>query len=88
MPSLEVLSIYLIVINLVSFIAMGLDKFKARTRSWRIPERTLMALAIVGGSLGALAGIYFFRHKTRVLKFKWGVPIILVLQLVLYRALV
>lgn len=71
---------YLELINLAAFAAFGIDKHKAKAGRWRIPEATLMTLAGLGGSLGALAGMYLFRHKTRHHKFTFGVPAILCLQ--------
>ena len=75
--------IYLIIINLIAFIAMYLDKRKARYGKWRIPEQTLFILAIIGGSIGAIVGMYTFRHKTKKLRFSIGFPMILILQIVL-----
>lgn len=74
---------YLIGINVLTFLVYGADKWKARRNKWRIPEDTLIWLAIVGGSVGALLGMYLFRHKTQHKKFQLGVPIILFAQLVL-----
>jgi uncharacterized membrane protein YsdA (DUF1294 family) len=59
------------------------DKLKAKRGAWRIPEATLMGIAAVGGSIGALIGMYCFRHKTRHLKFALGLPLILALQLII-----
>lgn len=73
--------IYLIVINLVTVIAYGVDKKRARKNQWRISERTLFFLALVGGSPAALLGMYGFRHKTKHLKFVVGIPVILAVQL-------
>ena len=75
--------IYLIIINLIAFIAMYLDKRKARYGKWRIPEQSLLILALIGGSIGAIIGMYTFRHKTKKLRFSVGFPIILILQIVL-----
>ena len=75
--------IYLIIINAISFIAMYLDKRKARYGKWRIPEQSLFILALIGGSIGAIIGMYTFRHKTKKLRFSIGFPLILVLQIVL-----
>ena len=72
---------YLVLINLVAFIVFGVDKQKARSHKWRIPEKTLFLLAIIGGSIGAIAGMYTFRHKTRHWYFVIGMPLILILQL-------
>jgi uncharacterized membrane protein YsdA (DUF1294 family) len=75
---------YLIAINIVTLMAYIIDKIKAKRHAWRIPEATLLGLAIIGGSIGALIGIFIIRHKSRHIKFKFGVPIILVLQIVAY----
>lgn len=75
--------IYLIIINILSFILMYADKRRAIKRKWRISEHTLILTAILGGSIGALIGMYSFRHKTKHLKFKLGIPIILTFQLIL-----
>ena len=79
---------YLIVINIVTWIAFGLDKWKAKSGKWRIPERTLLLLALVGGSLGALAGMILFRHKTRKPKFFISVPVMFVVHCVIVTVLV
>ena len=78
---MKILFIYLLVINLIAFVAYGMDKWRAKKNKWRIPERTLILLAVIGGSIGALAGMYVFRHKTQHMKFKIGVPLILGIQL-------
>lgn len=75
--------IYLSVINMLTFCVYGIDKRKAIRKQWRVPERTLLFLAVIGGSIGALAGMQVFRHKTRHLKFKLGVPGILVVQVII-----
>jgi uncharacterized membrane protein YsdA (DUF1294 family) len=72
---------YLVIINALGFIIMRIDKQKARRGHWRIPERTLMTIAAIGGSAGCLAGMYLFRHKTKHLKFKLGIPLILAAQI-------
>ncbi|MBQ2784988.1 MAG: DUF1294 domain-containing protein [Oscillospiraceae bacterium] len=74
---------YLILINAAAFLLMLSDKQKARKKKWRIPEKVLIGAAVIGGSLGTLAGMYTFRHKTKHLKFNIGIPVILVLQIVL-----
>ena len=71
---------YLIVINALTILLYGIDKWKAQRSKWRIPEGTLILLAAVGGSIGALLGMYLFRHKTKHLKFTLGVPAILIIQ--------
>ena len=72
--------LYLLLINATGFILMLLDKQRARKKRWRIPERTLMTSALLGGSLGCLIGMYTARHKTRHPKFTIGIPLILLLQ--------
>lgn len=74
---------YLITINALAFLLMLMDKQKARKRKWRISEATLLWSAALGGSVGAWAGMYCFRHKTRHKKFTVGVPLIFVAQLLL-----
>ena len=72
---------YLLLINAIAFLLMLVDKRKARKNLWRIPESTLFLSAALGGSIGALAGMYAFRHKTKHLKFILGMPAILAVQL-------
>lgn len=72
---------YLLAINIVGFFSMYLDKRKARKRMWRIPEATLFLIALIGGSIGSIAGMYLFRHKTRHWYFVYGMPVILLLQI-------
>ena len=74
---------YLVIMNAIGFLIMLADKKKAQRGRWRIPERTLMAVAILGGSIGCLLGMNLFRHKTKHLKFTIGVPLILAMQIVL-----
>lgn len=74
--------IYLLIVNAAGFLCMLADKHRARKKLWRIPERTLIAIAILGGSIGVLLGMYTFRHKTKHLKFTMGVPLILAVQVV------
>ena len=76
----EWIGVWLIAINLAGFLAMGADKRRAARHQWRIPERTLFLLALLGGSAGSWAGMYAFRHKTRHWYFVVGMPLILVLQ--------
>ena len=76
------LEIYLIIINAFAFILMLADKLFAKKKMWRIPEATLIGTAVIGGSVGALAGLYLARHKTRHLKFAIGIPVILAVQIV------
>ena len=81
------LLIWVLAWTLIAFILMGADKWKARRDGWRIPEKTLFLSAILGGSVGALAGMYLFRHKTKHLSFTIGMPVILALQIALVLAL-
>ena len=73
--------LYLLLINAAAFVLMLVDKRKALKNRWRIPERTLILSAALGGSIGALLGMYTFRHKTRHLKFTLGIPAILIAQI-------
>ena len=75
--------IYLLFINLFGFFFMFLDKQKAKHGKWRIPEKTLFLLAIIGGSLGTTLGMHTFRHKTKHWYFKFGMPFILIVQMIL-----
>lgn len=75
--------LYLLLINAAAFVLMLADKRKARKNRWRIPERTLILSAVFGGSIGALLGMYTFRHKTKHLKFTLGIPAILIAQIAL-----
>ena len=79
----NVLLYYLIVINIVTFLVYGIDKWKAKQGSWRISEATLLILAVIGGSIGALLGMKVWRHKTMHKKFKYGLPLILIIQIIL-----
>lgn len=81
MKPLTILTIYLIFMNLLAFLLMGLDKSKARRNQWRIPEKTLFLSAILGGSIGAILGMQVFRHKTKHASFRIGMPCILIAQL-------
>ena len=72
---------YLAAINLVTFFVYGVDKRKARKGQWRVPEKTLFLLPLLGGSLGGILGMKAFHHKTKHWYFRWGLPAILVLQL-------
>lgn len=74
---------YVIIINLVTLIVFGVDKYKAKKGAWRIPEATLFILSIAGGSFGALCAMFLFRHKTQHWTFLIGIPLILVIQIVL-----
>lgn len=73
---------YALIINAVTFIVYGIDKRKAQRGRWRVPESVLLLLAVVGGSVGALIGMSLWHHKTQHAKFKYGVPFILIVQIV------
>ncbi|WMJ81897.1 DUF1294 domain-containing protein [Clostridium sp. MB40-C1] len=79
---------YLIFLNIIGFLSMYVDKVKARNKKWRIKESTLLFIAILGGSLGSYLGMKAFRHKTKHNKFVYGIPIILIIQLVLIKSVV
>lgn len=75
--------IYYLIINIIAFLLYGMDKWKAKLGAWRIPEKTLLGVALLGGGLGALLGIQLFRHKTRHLSFRILVPLFLILHIVI-----
>lgn len=83
MDNWNLVLLYGVVINIVTFAYYGIDKQRAIKKEWRIPEKTLLGLALIGGSVGALLGMEVFRHKTKHWKFKIGVPLCLLLHLVL-----
>lgn len=83
MKVITVLIIYFIIMNLIGFFAMYLDKYKAKKHLWRIPEATLFLIAIIGGSIGSILGMRIFHHKTRHWYFVYGMPAILFLQIAL-----
>lgn len=74
---------YLLAINIIAFIIYGFDKYKAKKHKWRIPETSLLLTAVIGGSIGAWIGMRLWHHKTIHKKFKYGIPFILTLQLIL-----
>lgn len=75
--------IYLLLINLIGFFVMWLDKRKAQHAKWRIKETTLLLVATLGGGIGTIAGMYTFRHKTQKAKFVFGFPAIIVIQILI-----
>lgn len=75
--------IYIAATSIISFLMFGIDKIKAKRHHWRIPESVLLISAGIGGSIGALLGMYLFRHKTQHKKFTIGVPLIIVLQIII-----
>ena len=78
---MKIFLIYLLLMNIAGFAAMGIDKYKAKAHAWRIPEKTLFGLSLLGGSAGTWAGMYAFRHKTKHWYFVVGMPLILILQI-------
>ena len=80
---LHIALIYLSVINVVTFFVYGIDKWKAKKSKWRVPEATLLGLAVVGGSIGAWLGMKAWHHKTLHRKFKYGIPAIIIAQLLI-----
>ena len=80
---MKLLLYYLLIINAAGFLLMLVDKWKAKKNRWRIRESTLLIVAALGGSIGSLAGMYLFRHKTQHLKFTLGIPLILAAQCIL-----
>ena len=87
MDVITLLLTYFIAVNLAGLFFMGLDKYRARKNLWRIPESTLFIIAIIGGSIGSIIGMHLFRHKTRHWYFVYGLQAILVLQAVLFFAI-
>lgn len=83
MTSKQIIIIYLIAINVVTFFFYGIDKWKAKRSKWRIPEATLLGLAVIGGSIGTWLGMKVWHHKTQRKKFKYGFPLILLAQIAL-----
>ena len=81
MDSLSLLIVYIIAVNIIGFALMGNDKRRARKNAFRIPEATLFAFSIIGGSIGMLIGMYTFRHKTKHMTFKIGIPVIIFVQI-------
>ena len=79
----KIIVIYLIVINMVTFFIYGIDKWKAVRSKWRISEAMLLGLAVIGGSIGAWLGMKVWHHKTMHKKFKYGIPLILIVQITL-----
>lgn len=78
------LLLYLLVINLAGYALFGVDKRRAIRHRWRIPENDLLLTAILGGSLGCIAGMLSFHHKTLHPKFRYGLPVILIIQIILF----
>ena len=78
----EYIVIYLIIINITGFLAMGIDKHRAKLMEWRIPEKTLFLITLFGGGIGTILGMYTFRHKTKKKYFTIGLPAIVIIEIV------
>lgn len=76
-----IILLYFLIINLVGFLLMLVDKRRAIKKEWRISEKSLFIVSILGGSIGSYLGMYYFRHKTKHLKFTLGIPIIIIIQI-------
>lgn len=76
-----ILICYLLIMNIIGIAVMGIDKAKAKRHAWRIPEKVLFLVSLLGGSIGTWAGMYIFRHKTKHWYFVVGMPAILILQI-------
>ncbi len=81
--NLKYVLIYFLAINIIGFLAMGIDKYKAKKGYWRIPEGTLLMITLLGGGIGTFTGMYLFRHKTKKLKFTVGIPTILIIEIII-----
>ena len=79
----EMIILYVLIINIIGFLVMGLDKFKAKKGYWRTPEKTIFVITLLGGGIGTVTGMYLFRHKTKKMKFTIGLPTILISEIVL-----
>ena len=77
---MNILLIYLLAANIVTFVVFGIDKYKAKRGLWRIPEDSLLTMAVIGGSIGAWLGTKVWHHKTLHKRFKYGIPLIIALQ--------
>lgn len=79
----SIISSYFLFISILTFIMFGIDKRRSQRKKWRIPEKQLLLVAILGGSAGGLCGMYWFNHKTRHAKFTLGIPFILLIQIII-----
>ena len=80
---MEEIICYLLAVNIVTFLLYGIDKYKAKKNKWRISEATLLLMAVIGGSIGAWVGMRIWHHKTMHKKFKYGIPVIIIMQIAL-----
>lgn len=83
MNAFSIIILYFVTMNAIGFGIMGIDKWKAKKGYWRIPESTLFIIAVIGGSIGSILGMYAFRHKTKHWYFVFGMPAILVIELLI-----
>lgn len=81
---MRVIYIYLAIVNIAAFIIMGIDKYKAHRHKWRISERSIFTVGLIGGGVGVLLGMGIFRHKTKHLKFTLGIPAVVILNIALF----
>lgn len=88
MSVFQAIGIYLAIINIIGFIIMGIDKRRAKKRSFRVPEATLFLIAAIGGTIGSIIGMYTFRHKTLKWYFVYGMPAILLVQVIIVICLI
>ena len=80
---MNIILYYIVVVNIATFLLYGIDKYKAKKGKWRISEATLLTMAAIGGSIGAWAGMRLWHHKTMHKKFKYGIPLIIIMQIAL-----
>ena len=80
---MKIILVYLLAVNIATFFLYGIDKYKAKKNQWRISEATLLTMAAIGGSIGAWTGMRIWHHKTMHKKFKYGIPLIIILQVAL-----
>ena len=80
---MNIILYYLLAVNIATFFLYGIDKYKAKKGKWRIPEATLLTMAAIGGSIGAWVGMRLWHHKTMHKKFKYGIPVIMIMQVCL-----
>ncbi len=81
---MRVLMIYIALVNIIAFLVMGMDKYKAQRHKWRISELNIFIIGIIGGAMGVFIGMGFFHHKTKHLKFRLGIPLVLVLNFLMF----
>ena len=80
---MNIILYYLLAVNIATFLLYGVDKYKAKKNKWRISEATLLLMAVIGGSIGAWIGMRLWHHKTMHKKFKYGIPLIIIMQIAL-----